>query len=109
MPYVFLRRYITDSLALIDQYCPGVPFFEDACRRSHRLITGPLRICEHEIHHRRWVHRPDWKMSLAGLFDDRHLAAELLVAFFRDSRLAVKPGVELAAHMEDRHARFGQR
>lgn len=48
-------------------------------------------------------------MSLAGLHDDRHLAAELLVAFFRDSRLAVKPGVKLAAHVQDRHARFGQR
>jgi hypothetical protein len=48
-------------------------------------------------------------MSLAGLHDDRHLAAELLVAFFRDSRLAIKPGVKLPAHMQDWHARFGQR
>ena len=77
-----------------------------------RLLSyraGLLRFGHDKIHHRRGVLRPDRKMSLAGLHDDRHLAAELLVAFFRDSRLAVKPGVKLAAHMQDRHARFGQR
>jgi hypothetical protein len=68
-----------------------------------------LRFPHDKIHHRRRVLRAEGKMSFAGLHDDCYLAAELLVAFFRDSRLAVKPGVKLAAHVQDRHARFGQR
>src|SRR5258706_16271994 len=72
-------------------------------------LAALLRFSHNKIHHRRRILRPDRKMSLAGLHDDRHLAAELLVALFRNSRLAVKPGVKLAAHMQDRHARLGQR
>ena len=50
---------------------------DDFCRKSLRVDAG--------------------RCLFAGLHDHGHLAAELLVAFFRDSRLAIEPGVKLAA------------
>jgi len=48
-------------------------------------------------------------MSLPILFDDRDLAAEFPIALLGDACLAFEPGVEAAAHMQDVHARPGER
>src|SRR5260370_39951656 len=65
---------------------------------------GPL---DDEIHNRLPVLRGEWIMSLAFLFDDRDLPAELPVALLCDLRLACEPGVEAATHVDEVHVRLG--
>ena len=81
----------------------------NAYGRSAALLAGGLGFGEDEIHHGLRVLRADGEMSLALLDDDRDLTAELLVSLLNNAALAVKPGVEAAANMEDGHAGFGQR
>src|ERR1035437_9725663 len=75
---------------------------------SHRF-RPPSLLAHDEIHDRLRVFRRKRKMPFARPDNNRDLSAELLITFLDDASLAVQPGIQGAAVVQDRHACFRQR
>ena len=68
-----------------------------------QVSTG---IFDDEIHDRLRVFWRKRKMSFARPDDNRDLSAKLLITFLNDASVAVQPGIQGAAVVQDRHACF---
>ena len=75
----------------------------------YQIKDFSLCIPHDEIHHTCLVCYCERIARVVFIDDDSDLAAEFLVALFNHLRLIVEPRVGLVAHVQERHAGFGER
>src|ERR1035437_255792 len=80
-----------------------------ARRLKMERIRGLLCSRGDEIYYWFRIFRRGWKVPLSLPDDDRDLSAEFLITFLDDASLALQPGVQGAAVVQDRHACLRQR